>query len=52
MIALAMTMIVAPTTGFIALTVLAEQKRQVTLTAMLDDLGNIGNWDDIIKPAL
>ena len=38
MIALAMTMMVFPTaTGFTNLTALAQQKKQVTLTAMLPD---------------
>jgi multiple sugar transport system substrate-binding protein len=30
----------------------AQHKKQVTLIAMLDDLGNVANWDGIIQPAL
>jgi multiple sugar transport system substrate-binding protein len=34
---IALAMIITPTTGFITLTALAQQKKQVTLTAMLTD---------------
>jgi ABC-type glycerol-3-phosphate transport system substrate-binding protein len=32
--------------------IIAQHKKEVTLIAMLDDLGNLGNWDNILQPAL
>lgn len=32
--------------------VLAQQKKQVTIRAELDDLGNVIKWDGLLKPAI
>ncbi len=32
--------------------VVAQQKKQVVITAMLDNLGNVIKWDDLLRPAV
>jgi len=47
--------LVAPTAGASTPFVLAQQnqqKRQVVITAMLDDLGNVIKWDTLLQPAI
>jgi multiple sugar transport system substrate-binding protein len=47
--------IVAPSAGASTSLVLSQQnqqKRQVVITAMLDDLGNVIKWDTLLQPAI
>jgi hypothetical protein len=44
--------IVAPSAGASTPLVLAQQKRQVVITAMLDNLGNVIKWDGLLQPAI
>lgn len=32
--------------------IMAQQKKQVTITAQLDDLGNVIKWDGLLRPAI
>ena len=47
--------IVAPSAGASTPLVLSQQnqqKRQVVITAMPDDLGNVIKWDTLLQPAI
>jgi multiple sugar transport system substrate-binding protein len=43
---------VATPAGLAAPLVLAQQKKQVTIRAELDDLGNVIKWDSLLQPAI
>jgi len=44
--------IIASSAGASTGVTLAQKKRQVVITAMLDDLGNVIKWDDLLQPAI
>jgi len=44
--------IIASSAGASTGVTLAQKKRQVVITAMLDDLGNVIKWDGLLQPAI
>jgi multiple sugar transport system substrate-binding protein len=44
--------ILPPSAGPSTALVLTQHKRQVTITAMLDNLGNVIKWDSLLLPAI